>query len=219
MQSREIIAEISRAAHRSAVGRAVQGHETRGRLGHWIVAWTIMVGTELAEAADRDEDDIRLDGAAMLIADTPLVEGARSEILDDDIGSGGELKENRGSRRHTQIQRKAAFVAIHRRMQKAHTTAFTGYKRAGAPSDLALGRLDLDNVGAEVREHASAHRPGPTGRGFEHAESLQRSAEIVPRLTIEILLPHPIYSPSIRASIAPRRARRASRQSYLSLRL
>src|SRR5208283_212822 len=195
MESRQIVAEVSRAAHRRAVGRAVERHEAGGGLRHRVVAGAIVRRTELAEAADRDIDDIGFDRAAMLVADPPLVEGAGTEILHHDVRARGQFEEQRATLGIAQIERQTALVAVDCGVQKADPAALARQKRADPPSDLALDRLDLDDVGAKVREQASAHRTRPTGRRLEHTNTLERSRQVAPCVTIEIRLAHRLILP------------------------
>src|SRR5262245_26616159 len=110
VQARQIVAQISCASRRRAVGRSVERHETQFGLGQSIVTDAVRRRTELAEPADRHINDVSFDLAAMLVADTPLVEGAWTEILDDDIRARCELKKNLASLIAAQIQRETAFV-------------------------------------------------------------------------------------------------------------
>jgi hypothetical protein len=44
------------------------------------------------------------------------------------------------------------------------------------PRRVAGGRLDLDDVGAEIGEHHRAERPGHHLRDVEHLETVERAA-------------------------------------------
>src|SRR5262245_17417979 len=112
MQSRQIVAQVSSASRRGAVGCAIEGHETGLGFRQWIVANPVVVLAELTEAADRNVDYVWLYLAALLIADAPLVEGARTEILDDDIYVCGELEKNLAALAAPKVQGETTFVAV-----------------------------------------------------------------------------------------------------------
>ena len=46
---------------------------------------------------------------------------------------------------------------------------------------LALGRLDLDHLGAQIGEDLRRHRPQHRDRQIDHADSRQRSGHTLPR--------------------------------------
>ena len=56
-----------------------------------VVAGAVRVGTVLAEASDRGVDQPRVGRAQRGCVESELLEAADLEVLDDDIGFGGEL--------------------------------------------------------------------------------------------------------------------------------
>jgi hypothetical protein len=122
----------------------------------------------------------------MRIADAPFVEGTGAKVLYDDIGNLGQLQEDLAALIAAQVEREASFIAIDGGMQKAHATLFAGEPGRDLAPDLAVGRLDLDHVRAEIGEHAPAHRAGPTGRSLKNANSVKRAGEIVTCVAVKI---------------------------------
>ena len=61
-------------------------------------------------------------------------------------------------------------------------------------TDLARWVFHLDDVGAEVGEHATGHRSGPCRGGLEHGDALQRTGQVGPRVAVELGFLHRIIS-------------------------
>jgi hypothetical protein len=172
VQARQIVAQVGRASGRSAVRRAVEGHEAGLGFSQWIVTDTVMIGTKLTVAADRHVNDVGFDVTAMIVADAPFVEGAGTEILNDHVCARRELEKNPAALVAAQIQREAAFVAVGRGMQKTDPRRFSGQVRRQFAGDFTVDRFHLDHISAQVRQQAAAHRTCPTGGRFEHTNSV-----------------------------------------------
>jgi hypothetical protein len=101
-------------------------------------------GSFLTEARDRNQDQPRVRGGKLVPTDTEPRNHARSEVLDDDVRVFGEREEQRatasGFEVHTQVPLAGVLLDIETGQAVAHDAEET--------SDVALGRLDLDHVGA-----------------------------------------------------------------------
>src|SRR5207249_6180638 len=100
-------------------------------------------------AGDRDVDKawIRLEERCR--GKPQVVHRPGPEVLDDDVGPVGEPAEDRAALFAFEVDREASFVAIESR----EVPAFAGGVRLEKPREVAGRRmLDLDDIGAEVRE-------------------------------------------------------------------
>src|SRR5215475_13764355 len=66
----------------------------------------------LSEAGNRDIDDIWLEGADVFVSDLPLVQRARSKVLQYNISAAGELAEDILSTRMMEVERNRFLVAV-----------------------------------------------------------------------------------------------------------
>src|SRR5271163_1706580 len=88
-----------------------------------------------------------------LPAETETVESARREALDDDVGAARELQEDVRAARMVEVKRERALVEIvEPEKQTAVAMRQVVEERADAPRVVAGRRLDLDDVGAHVRQ-------------------------------------------------------------------
>ena len=86
------------------------------------------------------------------------VEGARAEVLHQHVRGLEQLPEDLAARRRLEVQGDAPLAAVHGEEVRA-SSVHKG--RAPAAGVVALaGLLDLDHVGARVREGLGAIRPG-----------------------------------------------------------
>src|SRR5262249_28808898 len=93
------------------------------------------------------------------VAEAELVHGAGTEILDQHVGASDQAPDEREPAWRLDVERKAALVAV-----EAHEEA--GARAGQAPRVVARGRLDLDDVGAEIGEDE------PAGRAHRHMGEL-----------------------------------------------
>lgn len=75
-----------------------------------------------------------------------------------------------------EVERQAAFVAIHPEEGRSLSVQPRIGRRVVAEFVAALGALDLDHVGAAVRQDQRGERPGHEVREVQHPEALQRRA-------------------------------------------
>ena len=65
---------------------ALDRSQTGQRLDDRIVEALLAVRTRLSDAADRDVDQVRLDGSHDRLTDPQPIDGARAEVLYEDVG-------------------------------------------------------------------------------------------------------------------------------------
>ena len=81
-------------------------------MDHWIVSRLCRVWAPLAEAADRDIDDLWGDGTNGLFADAEAVGDAGAEILHEHIGAGGEAQQRLTAAVRLQVKDNRALIAV-----------------------------------------------------------------------------------------------------------
>ena len=98
-------------------------HDAAHPLGDRVVARPPGVRAGLTEARHRDVDDRRIHAAHRDVAEPELVGDARKEVLDDDIGSAGQLEHELAALGLLEIHGDAALVTVDRREGRTHPVA------------------------------------------------------------------------------------------------
>ena len=93
------------------------------------------------------------------------------EVLDDDVGTVGEPLEEVDRGRVLEVERDVALADV-LLGEVGGDRVPPGEREAG---HVAFGRLDLDHVGTQVREHAPAVRPGQHPREVEDGDAVERA--------------------------------------------
>ena len=152
--------------HRTFAGRAGDRHQPAHALRDLIEARPLVIGPVLAEAGDAAIDDARVDLAQALIVDAELCLDVGTEVLDHDVGLLGEALEHFEALRVLQVQRHRPLVAV----QILEVRALPRAARLLA-SRILQQRVDLDDVGAPVRQLPHAGGPGADAGEIEHGET------------------------------------------------
>src|SRR5437868_1847216 len=97
---------------RRAIRLSGYRHNAAHRLRIGIVAHFMRQRPPLAEAGNRDIDDIWLEGADVFVSDLPLVQRAGSKVLQYNISAAGELAEDVLSTRMVEIERNRFLVTV-----------------------------------------------------------------------------------------------------------
>ena len=127
----------------------------------------------LAERRDPDPHESRVE---IRRRDVPPLEGARSEILDDDVGGRGEGPEHGLTVRDAEIDGHAPATATLDRPEQR--VALVG-ERSDVAHEVAAARLlDLDHVGALFAEQPGAERCRDACAQVEDPESLEWSGHV-----------------------------------------
>ena len=148
--------------------RAGDRHQPAHALGDLIEARTLVVGAILSEAGDAAIDDTRIDLAHAFVVDAEFCLHVGTKILDDDIGLLRQPPEHGESFGILQVERHRALVAV----QVLEVRAMARAARLFAAGILHQ-RIDLDDIGAPVRELPHAGRPGTDAGKIEHGETGQ----------------------------------------------
>ena len=182
----QLVGDVNRGLHRRIVTHCVQPHQARHGLGLGIVSGSLAVRSELSVSADRDVDDVGIDGADVLVAAAPIGHSPGSKILHDDIGLARQFEKHVATLGTRQIEGHVALVAIHRGVEEGNRRIGMLQERRQPVGDVGrVEQLDLDDVGAVVGQHAPATGTGPSRRDLQHANAVERSVQIVARLAKE----------------------------------
>jgi hypothetical protein len=126
-------------------------------------------------------DDARVARPQRLIAHAEAVQDAGAEGLQHDVGALGELEERLLARRLLQVEADRALVAVEREEPHGLRGVLDARRRGHRPADVVAHPrvLDLDDVGAVVREQQRAERAGQQPREVQDAHALQREAHAI----------------------------------------
>jgi hypothetical protein len=139
------------------------------------VGGALRVGAALAVARHRAVHQPRVERAQRVGPEPEALHDARAEVLDHHVGLRGELLDDRDGLRVFQVQRQAALAGV----ELAEIGAVTlsrgvGAQRVPQAHVVALGRLDLDDVGPQVGKQARAVGAGKHDGEVEHAHAGER---------------------------------------------
>ncbi len=161
------------------VGRPGDRHQAAGRLDHEVVAGPGRGRAGRPIARDRQVDEPRVDGLERRVIEPEPGEPPDSCVLDQDVAVGEEPAQDRHALGRLEVQAHPALVAVDgqviggRPSPLAVSRADPG--RAPAPGRVTLGRLDLDDLRAQVAEEHRAVRPGQDRRAIDDAQSRERA--------------------------------------------
>ena len=163
---------------RRPVGLPRDMHDAAHALQQEVVAGARRIGAGLAKAGDRAIDDVGLHFLQPLVVQAEFLEAADLEILDHDIGVGGEPPHERAALFRVEIRLDAALAAIAAvEIGSAELFAIVRFHEGRAPLAriVALARaLDFHDVGAEVGEELAGPGSGENAGEFEDAYTGER---------------------------------------------
>ena len=153
-----------------------KAHEPRLTLGHLVVAGPRALGTVVAEPADRQHHEARVDLVQTLRGEPEPVEDPGTVVLHEDVGPGDELVEQPPSVVAAQVSSDRLLVAVagqevggHRRLRRPDEG------RTPRPRVVAVRGLDLDDAGTEVAHRHAGMRTGEGSSEVDDEQSVQRS--------------------------------------------
>ena len=160
------------------VGVARDRHEPADRLDHEVVAGPIGRRPGGPVAADREMDELGVDGVERLVIEAEPREPAGPEVLDEHVGVLERPAQDRPAVVRAQVEAERALVAVDREEIGRGPSAggrIPHPRRSPAAGRITLGRLDLDDVGTEVGEDHRAVRAGEDGREVDDADPAERA--------------------------------------------
>ena len=157
-------------AHPAGRGGRVPHHVAQAAhgLAHRAEAGLAGVGPGLPVAGDPHQDEPGVDGAQLLIGQAPALQGAGPEVLDYDVGGGGEPPDQVLALGCPQVDGDRLLVAGHHRPPQ-------GLAARPLPAPLPhrvahAGLLDLDDLGPEVGQELAAEGPGQQHPHLQHPQ-------------------------------------------------
>src|SRR5208282_5564445 len=162
--------------HRRVIREAVDVEHATERSQHGVVGDKVAIWPGLAEGRDRAQHERGILAMQNLPAQPEPVESAGSEALDNDVGTARELQKDVRAARMVEVERERALVEIvEPEKQTAVAMRQVVEERADASRVVAGGRLDLNDVGAHVREESRAELCAmPTQ--VQHPQSRERAS-------------------------------------------
>ena len=140
-------------------------------LNEIVVGGLAGIRSVVAVADQADIDQPRIDFAHVVIAELQPPHRRKPRIVHQHIGALAQPQQRRPRRRLLQVEHDAALVAIELQIKRAHVGVFG---RAALAHQIALRRLDLDHVGAVVRQDLRGVRTQHHRREIDDAQALER---------------------------------------------
>ena len=163
---------------RRPAGLAGDAHVPRVGLQQLVIAGPVAHRPGLAEARHAAVDHRRGELAHRVVADAEPVGDSRLEALDHDVRGGDEPADRLLPGLGLQVDGDARLVAVQRQEQTAELLAGTESGHAPAPRALALARLHLDHLGAEVAEQHRTRRSRHRGGEVDDPDAVQRQRRV-----------------------------------------
>jgi hypothetical protein len=139
----------------------------------------LRIGSVLAEAGDRAIDQFRIDPLQAVVIEAVFGKAADLEILDDDIGFGGEFADQLLAARRRHVDEYRGFAAVGGEEIGGIAAAAVGVLDEGrTPAARVVafaGFLDLDHLGAEIGEQLRRPGPGENAGEIENADVGKRA--------------------------------------------
>ena len=133
----------------------------------------------LAEGRHRDVDELRVLAAQRVASETQAVEGSRRKRLDQNVGGSDEFDEANSLFGRLEIEDDGSLAEPpgppeERALRISFAALLVGGREAGIT---APGRLDLDDLGAQVGEDPAGTLSEP-GREIEYPDAFERSRSL-----------------------------------------
>jgi hypothetical protein len=143
-----------------------------------VVCAEVAVGPEVAERGDRGVNQARVGGGELGGIEPQAFAVADGAVLDQDVDPGQQPGQHAAAALGLEVEGDAALARIQVEEQAAALgVRAVARKRAAPPRRVAAsGGLDLDDVGAEIRQQLRAVGGGDQLAHLEHREVFQESA-------------------------------------------
>ena len=158
--------------HRRPVGIARQIREPAEGIADAPEPRPRAVGAGLAEAGDAHHHQLVVLLLEDVPAEAPFLQRARLEVLDEDIGLRDQPLQDLGALGLPQVEGGRLLVAALLQPGERVAALRDGAELAQGVADLR--QLDLDDLGAELRELGRAEGAGKKARHVDDADALQR---------------------------------------------
>jgi len=174
--SMEVGLRYRRETHRRPIVVAGEKQRPAGGKDHEIGIGVVHLRPVLAERADRDVDELRVDGRERREAEPVLFELAWGFGLDEKVGFLHELEQDRPPLVTTPIEGDAALVAVvGPPVERAVRPWLVGKERPEPSRARASRRFDLNHVGSEVAKDLPAEKSPLVGE-IQYSVRRERAA-------------------------------------------
>ena len=153
---------------------AQQAGQSAGGLDHVVERGLAFVGAALAEARRDAIHQPWVQRRRRLVAQAQALDGGQPHVVHQHVHRRQQPLDHRHAVGLLEVDAQRALVAVDRQEDRAH--AARPARHAVGTHAVALGRLDLDHVGAVVAEDLGGHRPQHDGGQVEHSHTGQRTA-------------------------------------------
>src|SRR6266536_5449404 len=148
--------------------------KARQALNDRIIDALLHIRAGLADAADRDIDQARMALAQLIDAKAEALHGAGPEILHHDVRLRDQPGENLTAGRAFDVNRQRTLAAVRRDEQRGELAVLVD-RGTAAPGDVAADRLDLQNVGALIRQKHGRERTRHHAGQIEDTNTAKRT--------------------------------------------
>ena len=145
---------LHKAGH--AVVAGIEGGQARRSLDHVVDGRSVGTGVGLGKAGGGAIQDARVDRSDRLVGEVQPVHRAAPDVVDEHVSRTDELAQHGAPVRRFEVDGDRTLAAVEIEENAAHAVRCD---RTGVAHDVALGRLDLDDVGAVVGEDLRGQRP------------------------------------------------------------
>ncbi len=173
----EQVGEGERHGQPEPAGRAGQLEHPAEGLHRAVGRGQLRVRAVGPEPRDRAVHEARVGRAQVCVADRQPFGDARTEVLEQHVGPGGEVAQHAATRVGLQVEDDRPAVTVQRHVEGRWRVAL---REAGPGAGrVPAGRLDPHDVGAQVREGARRDRPGEERGEVEHPDAGERAGRVV----------------------------------------
>ena len=165
---------VSGSARGRVVGVAGDMQQTGGGLGGEVGGAPVAVGTALTVGGGGDVDQVRVDGAEVVVTESERGQLVGLAGFDQDIGGAGELAELSCSALRFEIDDERVFVGVEVQVLIRTLRSRLVVNERRLPSCThAAGRLDEGNMRAEIGEQSPGEGCAIVGE-VEYADAVER---------------------------------------------
>ncbi len=166
-----------RARRRGVLIGAHQIHQARARpIGVAVETGLVGLLALFAVAGERAIDQTLVERVEFLVGDAKPLSHRGGKIRDEDIGLGDEAIQHRLSLRLGEVERKALLVAGFQHPREIERTVRVSRQvRQVAIGIACYRRLDLDHVGAEIRQHGCGRGRRDETRAVQNLEAFENA--------------------------------------------
>ena len=166
------VGQDGRRVARFAADRHQRG-DTGLALDDVVIGRLAAIGTAVAVAVQRRIDQARIARAHRLMREAEFFDLLRPHRMHENVGAIDQPPQRLGGGGLLEIEHQRALAAVEPHEQRRHVRRA---RRAGVARGIALGRLDLDDVGAHVAEHLRRQGACDDGCQVENANSRNSSS-------------------------------------------